>query len=376
VAGNRKRKVRVAFRKNRRKRARAQELTREARRDLEAVEDLQTSERLSGKGELTRRRTVISAAETDAGGRPLIDLDGTACVSGRVLYAIGANQCRVESDDGEPFDCVVRRVVRTLARDARNAVVPGDRVLFQTTGSGTGVIERVEPRTTSLSRVSGHAAHVIAANVEQAVIIASAAQPQLKPGLIDRFIVTAEQGGLRPIVCINKIDLVDPLDLQPIAGVYARIGYDVVLSSAEHDLGIARLRRLLAGKQSVFSGQSGVGKSSLLNAIAPALRLRTCEVSGDTGKGRHTTRVGEMFRLPSGGWVIDTPGIRQLALWDVPPAEVEAYFREFRPFVPHCRFPDCTHVHEVDCAVVSALNAGDIAPSRYLNYVRIVTGDD
>jgi ribosome biogenesis GTPase len=375
---NRKRnkKIRVAFSKNRQKRARPEDLTRAALRDLEAVEDLSANERVSGKGDLTRRRTIIAAAPGGAAPLPQREVDESACLRGRILYAVGGNQCRVRAEDRREFECVVRRVVRTLARETRNAVVAGDEVLFLPTGPASGVIERVEPRRGVLSRGSDRREHVIAANVDQALIVVSAADPPLKPGVVDRFLVSAERGGVGAIVCINKIDLFDQVALQPIAGIYAQLGYDVLLASARTGAGIARLRALLRDRLTVVAGQSGVGKSSLLNAVQPGLGRPVGEVSGESRKGRHTTRVAELLTLSVGGWIIDTPGVRQMELWDVIPAEVEGYFREFRPFVAACRFPDCTHVHEAGCAVHGAVEEGCIARRRYESYLRIVNGDD
>ncbi|MEX0587059.1 MAG: ribosome small subunit-dependent GTPase A, partial [Pirellulales bacterium] len=296
MSPQRKRKIRVAFSKNRKNRARAQDLTRDVLRDQEQVEDASTSERISGKGALTRRRTII-AAESAATGAAQIEVDEDACIKARVLYSIGANRCRVRTDAGDERECTVRRVVRTLHRAARNAVVPGDHVLVRSVDQHSGVIERVEPRHGVLSRHASRKEHVIAANVDQAVIVVSAAEPQFKPGVIDRFIVSAERGGIRPVICINKLDLVSSVGLQPVAGVYARLGYDIVLVSALRGVGVDRLRALLRGRQSVVSGQSGVGKSSLLNAVDPHLSRPTSGVSADSGKGRHTTRVAEMLSL-------------------------------------------------------------------------------
>ena len=384
VAKKKQRKVRVAFRKNRGSRTRPQNLTHDAL-DEAAEERLERSgldagERLSGKGHVTRQRTVI----TDGEGN--IAVDEEACEAGRVLKAIGSTRCIVRSNDGSDHECTVRRVVRTMERRSRNAAVAGDRVLFQRTDDGFGVIERVEERVSELSRTSGRFAHIIAANVDQVVIVGSAADPQLKPTLIDRFIVAAEKGNMRPVICINKVDLVDATDLVPFLGIYAQLGYKTVLTSVESGEGIDTLRGFLSGNESVFAGQSGVGKSSLLNALQPGLALRTSEVANDSRKGRHTTRVAELRPLDpvlfgesqvvdETGWVVDTPGVRQMDLWDIDPGEVEGYFREFRPIVPQCRFANCTHTHEEDCGIKRAVRLGLIAESRYHGYVRILEGE-
>jgi ribosome biogenesis GTPase len=263
-----------------------------------------------------------------------------------------------------------------MAREGRNAVVAGDRVLFTATGEDEGAIERVEPRTTSLSRVSRNKAHVIVANIDQVVIVASVAEPHLKLGLIDRFLCSAEKGGIRGIVCINKIDLGTPRLLQPLLGQYTRLGYPVLQTNALTGEGIGELKQLLRGQETVFTGQSGVGKSSLLNAVQPGLGLSTGSVSQDTSKGRHTTRVTRLLQLDDGGWVVDTPGIRTLQLWDIAKEEVEALFIEFRPFVALCRFPDCSHTHEEGCCVKQAVRCGYVSPLRYESFLRIVQGDD
>ncbi len=378
----RRKKLRVAFKKNREKRSRKNDLTREVLQEgiLEtgATDALTTGERLSGKGALTRYRTVVGV-ETTEGGEILREIDEN-CLEGRVVAATGLNSI-VQTADGVSYECTVRRVVRTLARDARNVIVTGDRVWFLPTGqtlpSGMeqGVIERIEPRSGIISRVSQNREHIIVANVDQVVIVVSAIDPPLKPHLVDRFLVSAEKGEVQAIVCINKTDLIDLADLQPMMGLYARLGYPVIATSGITGRGIAALRRRLAGKQSVFAGQSGVGKSSLLNALQPGLNIKTAQVSDWTRKGKHTTRRAVLHELDFGGWVVDTPGIRQFALWDVIPEEVEGYFIEFRPFVAYCKFPDCTHEHEEGCAVKQAVVKGLIFASRYESYLRILHDD-
>ena len=373
MAKKRTRKLRVAFRKNRENRARSQNFTQEALEGSEA-DDAVTQERLSGKGRLTRHRTVIG---TDAGddGHLHLAIDEQSCEAGRVLKAIGANRCDVQTESGRVFSCTVRRVVRTISRQARNAVVAGDLVQMRPLDEHEGVIERVEPRTSTLSRGSGRFEHVIVANIDQLAIIASADAPPLKPGLIDRFLASAEQGRVRPLIVINKADLADVVGLQPMIGLYAHLGYDVLLISAKTGRGMDRLRSKLAGRETVLAGQSGVGKTSLLNAIQPGLRRRTGEVSADSGKGKHTTRVTELIALETGGWIVDTPGVRQMELWDIATEEVEGFFREFRPFVALCRFPDCTHTHETGCCVKRAVELEVIAPLRYESYLRMLDGE-
>jgi ribosome biogenesis GTPase len=236
------------------------------------------------------------------------------------------------------------------------------------------VIERVEPRHGVLTRASRGREHVLVANVDQVAIVVSLVQPDLKPHLIDRYLAAARQGGLNPLVLLNKADLADPVELQPLVGAYAQLGIPVLLTSARTGLGINRLRERLRGRATVFSGQSGVGKSSLLNAVEPGLGLAVKSVSEATDKGRHTTTYAQLIKLASGGWVVDTPGLRQMQLWDVQPGEVEGYFPEFRPFVPLCGFPDCTHTHEAGCAVKDGVSRRFVSPRRYHSYVGMLRG--
>lgn len=371
-----KQKIRTSFRKNRNVRARSNDLT--SRFDLDSNEQLdqQLHERISGKGELTRKRTVVGveAIEDDAGMTIVPAIDKSECLAGRVLRVMGLIS-EVEAD-GRIYKCATRRLLKTISTEQRHVVAAGDRVWIRPEGTDEGIIERVEPRQSVLSRTSRGRQHLIVTNVDQLLIVASAAEPYLKPNLIDRYLVTAEKNRIKPVICINKIDLVSPADLQPLVGVYSQMGYQVLLVSAQTGHGIERLRQLLRGRESVVSGQSGVGKSSLLNAIEPGLSLRVSKVSEETQKGRHTTTTAHLIPLGFGGYVVDTPGIRQFQLWDVIPEELSGYFRDIRPYVSHCRFPDCTHTHETDCAVKDAVADGRIDTRRYESYQHIFYGDE
>jgi ribosome biogenesis GTPase len=370
-----KRKVRADFRKNREVRARDKKFGSE-RVESDSLADAPRGERVSGKGDISRKRTLAGGEiiEDESGTMVLPDVDRSICRIGRVLRVQGLLSI-VRDEAGNTFQCATRRLLKTLATDLRHVVAAGDVVWFRPEGKDEGIIERVEPRRGVVSRTSRGRQHVLVANVDQLIIVTSAAEPRLKPNLIDRLLVTAEKGGIRPIICINKIDLIEPADLMPLVGVYAQLGYDVVLVSARQNIGIDRLRDWLTGAESVVSGQSGVGKSSLLNAVEPDLDLRVQTVSAETQKGRHTTTTAELIPLSFGGYVVDTPGIRQFQLWDVIPEEVAGFFRELRPYVSRCRFPDCTHTHEDNCAVKDAVADGWIDARRYESYVQIRAGD-
>ena len=357
-------------------RRRETDLTRRFQADEDATLDDAAGQRLSGKGELTRKRTVMGEEASGDGGtfRVLPDVDASVR-RGRVLSVHGLVST-VQTDDGALHQCATRRLLKTLSTDQRHVVVAGDWVSFRSDRSGDAIIERVEPRRGILARNSRGRQHIIVANVDLILIIGSAAQPHLKPHLIDRFLVTAEQNHLRPVICINKVDLIDRTELQPIVGVYSRMGYRVLLTSATTDFGIERLRRLMAAQASVVVGQSGVGKSSLLNAIQPGLNLRVSTVSEETEKGRHTTTTAVLYPLTGGGYVVDTPGIRQFQLWDVVPEEVAGCFRDLRPYASRCRYPNCTHTHESDCAVKDAVADGRFDARRYESYCQIFAGDE
>jgi ribosome biogenesis GTPase len=258
----------------------------------------------------------------------------------------------------------------------------GDWVTISLNPDGTGNIEAVAERHSVLSRSRPSAYNVrrlavdreqvLVANPDQIVMVFSIKKPRPSLRKLDRFLVVAELNELPAIICVNKIDLLPNSEqARKTFHVYEDIGYQLLYTSVKSGAGIDQLAAILRQKISVMTGSSGVGKSSLLNAIQPGLGLSVSEVSQATEKGLHTTRHAEMFPLDDGGYVVDTPGIRGLALFDVEPGELDAYFREIAPLVPLCQFSDCTHRHEPGCAVRAALEDGRVSPARYDSYLRL-----
>jgi ribosome biogenesis GTPase len=375
--GKKQRNFRTDMRKNRNVRTRKNDLTRDFSQNEETLNDMATGQSVSGKGELTRRRTVADGeiAEDASGTMVLPAIDPTICRQGRVLKVQGLHST-VQLADGGVRLCATRRLLKTLSTDQRHVVAAGDLVWVRPEGKSEGIIERVEPRTGVLSRTSRGRQHVLVTNVDLLILVTSAAQPRLKPNLLDRYLVTAEKTRIEPIICINKVDLVNRAYLEPLIGVYSQLGYRTLQVSAAKGWGIPVLKELIRSRSSAFTGQSGVGKSSLLNAIEPGLALRVQEVSEESEKGKHTTTTAELVPLSFGGFVVDTPGIRQFQLWDVIPEEVAGFYRDLRPYVSHCRYPDCTHTHEEPCAVKDAVADGFIDARRYESYLQIHANDE
>ena len=357
-----RRKNRVAFRRNRQAPARRKQWHHSPEDDARADLAMTSREMVRSKGDLSRKRTVVEG-QTPAGAVPT--LEGTA-VAVRGQY--------VDVDDGgRVWQCTVRRILRTRTIRDRSPVVVGDRVTFTAMGDapgqlGDGVIETVLPRRTSLMRCDGRRTHVIAANVDQAVIVGSIFEPMIKVHLLDRYLVAAHAGGLDAVICINKIDLDAEGFTDEILEIYDRLGYRTVAASAETGEGIDKLRAMLADKATLIVGQSGVGKSSLLNAVQPGLELPTAAVSETSEKGRHTTTTAVWLKLAGGGVVVDTPGIRALDVAMVPLNELEMHFVEFVERIPLCKFPNCVHIHEEGCAILAAVEAGQIDQDRYDSY--------
>ena len=288
----------------------------------------------------------------------------------------------IATDQGELVEARLRGRVKK-ERQASDLAVIGDRVLVERLPDGTGAIASVEARERRFSRRQpgprgSWREDVIVANPDLVTVVFAVDRPPPNPRLVDRFLVVAEYNEVPALIVANKVDLVGMEAARAIFGPYQRIGYEVVYASARQGIGIEELRGRLAGRLSIVTGPSGVGKSTLLNALQPGLQLATGEVSSvESGKGKHTTTHAELLPLegPDGGYVADTPGIRELGLWQIPPTELAWCFLEFRPHLGACAFNDCTHLHEPRCGVRAALAAGSISAERYDSYRRMLTGD-
>jgi ribosome biogenesis GTPase len=360
------RKVRVPFRRNRARPRRVKDWTDRAKQAEEYEVDSTAVENVAAKGALSRHRTIVVRADGASG----------AGMHDGVVVAVRGLMAEVD-DAGVTWSCSTRRVLRTRSIEGRHPVTVGDQVRYRRVeerGAGAleGVIEDVAPRRSELRRVVRNRVHTIAANVDQALIVASLRQPEPKRHLIDRYIVAALHGNIVPLLCLTKADLVDDDSAAAIVECYRSLDYHVFTASTVTGAGIEELRGLLHGRSTVLAGQSGVGKSSLLNAMEPGLGLRVGTIVEQTQKGRHTTTTATLLRLACGGFVVDTPGVKSLDITAVPRGQFEEYFVEFLPHISRCRFPDCSHTHEIDCVVKSAVESGAIRPERYESYVRML----
>lgn len=285
---------------------------------------------------------------------------------GIVIANFGA-KVQLEDAQGETVACNVRQNINTL--------VSGDRVIWQTVDEHSGVVIALEPRKTFLARPDRRGkAKVIAANIDQ-ILIVTAVKPALNTRLIDRYLLAAEASNITPIIVFNKIDLPDEAalaafhdDLQ----TYKKIGYQVVFTSAKKHQGLNDIQQVLNNKTSVVVGQSGVGKSSLLNCLLPEASALVGDISDSTNKGRHTTTLAQLYHLPSGGQLIDSPGVREFGLWQISEEQAAAGFIEFRPYLGTCRFRDCKHQDEPGCTVRAAVEDGNISAQRWDSYKRIL----
>jgi ribosome biogenesis GTPase len=318
--------------------------------------------------------TSAEQANQTTAGRPGDRLNGVILRAQSGFFwvstAIGTIECRLRGK--------LKR-----ERQSTDLAVIGDEVEISLSGADTGAVEAIHPRRSKLARRAAgsrgaYKEDVLVANVDQVLLVFSCDRPAFAPRMLDRYLVICEYNDLEVLIVATKTDLVGHEAARSLFVDYEQIGYRVAYTSTHTGTGVAELREDLAGRISVVTGKSGVGKSSLLNMVQPDLNLATSDVSELLNKGRHTTTVAELhpFDHPQGGFVADTPGIREIGLWNMPPGDLDWCFREFQPYLDDCYFSGCTHVHEPECAVRTALADGHISAARYDSYVRLRTATE
>jgi ribosome biogenesis GTPase len=342
----------------RRGRSAARRATPAPLKDETRLEDAPTKEKI------LRGRDNVEALSDEA-SRTEIESD---VARGQVI-AIRGGDVLVEPEDGtEPVRCILRKSTR-VPHPRASALVVGDRVRFLVASEPPHVLTEVEPRHTRLVRLRrGGGEHVICANVDLAVIIASADQPPFKPRLVDRYLIAASHGGLHPVLVLNKIDLLETGDAGSLLAPYAGLPLSALAVSARTGAGIDALVDVLRDRTAVFAGQSGVGKSSLLNRLGGGLEIRTADVYGKVGKGRHTTSTSTLYRFPYGGAVVDTPGIRAFLVREPTRKALEEFFPDIFEAARSFRFIDCAHAGDEGCAIPEEVAAGRIHPARVDSY--------
>jgi ribosome biogenesis GTPase len=293
-------------------------------------------------------------------------------ISGWVTH-LSSGFYTVETSQGV-ITCQMRGRLKR-GRGGGDVISVGDQVEVLVNQDGTGRIDVILPRVRALVRLDprprGTYRQIMVANIDQIVLVFACSDPTPNLRMLDRFLVIAEKQGIPAKIVANKVDLSGLKAAKEIFGMYPKLGYPVLYTSVEEKRGLEKFQELIQGRISGLAGPSGVGKSSLLNAIQPELGLAVREVSELTAKGKHTTNVRQLFALNGGGYVADLPGLRSLALWDTQPEELDGYFPELRDLVMECQFNDCTHTDEPGCAVVAAVEAGSVEVSRYESYLRM-----
>lgn len=283
--------------------------------------------------------------------------------------------------DGVRYQCRIRGKLRLKGVRSTNPVVVGDWVRFGSDEQGGYVISAIEPRRNYIIRRASNLSkesHIIASNIDQALLVVTLFSPETAMEFVDRFLVTCEAYKVPVTILLAKIDLArqHPEAVEEFYSIYEKAGYRIIEISATEGEGIETVRELLHGKTTLLSGNSGVGKSTLVAAVEPGLDIKTGEISQSHHKGKHTTTFSTMYPLAEGGYIIDTPGIKGFGLIDIDDAELAHYFPEMMRYLPDCRFYNCSHTHEPGCAVVEAVKRGEIAYPRYESYLKIMDEDD
>lgn len=373
------RKVRKQIKRNRKtKRTRRKDWMPDSL-DVDTLDDLDIpqDERIMPRGERERRQVALTQAlariqeQEREGETPTSSANRTH--TGMVVE-VSSSMCRVDFD-GQTLVCGLRGSLSAEDTGYTNVVAVGDRVRVSPEGAAQGVVEQILPRSSVLARPDpfySHLKQAIVANAEQLLIVASWREPAFWPALIDRYLIAAKQSNLSPVLCVNKVDLAESIanckaEVEP----YRRLGYPIHLTSATGSIGIAELGELLKDRVTILAGLSGVGKSSLLNAVQPGLQLRTGAISKHSHTGRHTTTQVNLFKLKRGGYVIDTPGIRDFGLAGLLRTDLIQYYPDVQAAARRCRFRDCSHTHEPGCAVQDAVHKGTLAETRYQSYMQI-----
>jgi ribosome biogenesis GTPase len=341
--------------------------------------DIAADERIVPKGETERRRTntpgpVVAGGSGSAAATGMTTAPRDAIAAPATVIEVSTGLCRVQID-GRPILCEIRPSVRSSHSGYSNVVAVGDHVLVRMNGSERGYVEAVLPRRSALARPDvfyPHLQQVIVANVDQLLIVAAWREPAYWPELVDRYLISAQRNNLTAIICVNKVDLAeDPDEPRRLLAPYGDMGVPVLFTSAETTEGVEALRRLLTGRTTALAGLSGVGKSSLLSAAEPGLNLKVGEVSDRKHEGRHTTTQASLHPLHAGGFVVDTPGIREFGLSGLAPAELLRFYPDLGWVGQGCRFEDCAHLEESGCAVRVAARNGAVSAMRYDNYLKI-----
>lgn len=311
---------------------------------------------------MTRPERFVLTRYTD----PVVDL-----AQGTVIATHGS-LTRVQVGDQTVVVAARRRLRWEGGPPPDPRLVVGDRVDVEVRPEG-GVVVSVRQRRTSLVRRApgSQRPQVLAANVDQALVVLAARLPAPSPGLLDRFLVACDLAEIEPVVVVNKVDQ-GLAEVEPWLPAYERLGYRVLLVSARSGRGLGEVTRVLVDRTTLFCGPSGAGKSSLLNAVYPGFRLKVGSISEASGKGRHTTSRAELMPLPAGGFVVDTPGLKEFGIWEMSHRQLASAFHEVAALSGSCRFVDCQHLREPDCAVRAAVESGEIEPLRYRSYVTLL----